>query len=322
MRIPARLEGIPRDRRGYPIIASVSREGDTVDFGSLSERRKLVLATFDLCAVCGMPFGRDTRWQVTMVSDGTDDDRVFSEGPVHEICALYAAQVCPFVSSPYARLGDQFRRGMKRPDEVYLIGYGRTSAVYGQNSMLQPGTGVLHFGMADKVGCRSLRTASDAAALYERALEEDVVNALDTEEHTLVEILHNPTPDGEDSAGVLAGAAWYVGGAFCPASATFRPCPPTSITGPTPTSLLPPSTATRPPTTSARARTPLPGPRCPGCSPVPNCRRFCAAGAREGAVASGRPGSRRPQRPWIAGPVGRPPRRHDGAIADANRQSA
>jgi len=105
VRAPACFGDLPRDRRGYPVIATVSRHNDVVDFGSLSERRKLALATFDLCAVCGKPFGQGNRWQVAMTREVFDHSpATFNEAPVHEICALYAAQVCPFVSSPYARL--------------------------------------------------------------------------------------------------------------------------------------------------------------------------------------------------------------------------
>lgn len=195
----------------------MSRHDDVVDFGSLSERRKLALATFDLCAVCGKPFGQETRWQVSMTREALDHPgATFAEAPVHEICALYSAQVCPFVSSPYARLGDELRRGAKRPDTVYLVGYNRTSSVFGHHSRIQPGTGVLHFEMAGRIGSHEFHTASEATEIYEVALRGDVRPSLDSNEQTLVEILNHPTPENEDAGGVMAGAAWYVGAAFCP----------------------------------------------------------------------------------------------------------
>ncbi|MDA3625659.1 hypothetical protein OU415_09445 [Saccharopolyspora sp. WRP15-2] len=92
-----------------------------MDFGAVSEKRKLVLATFDLCAVCALPFGEELRWQVSFDKDDLvrAKEALFGEAPVHEVCGLYASQVCPFVSSPHARLGDELRKGMKRPRKSY-----------------------------------------------------------------------------------------------------------------------------------------------------------------------------------------------------------
>lgn len=215
---PARARGLPLDRRGYPIIATVGRTGDAADFGSISEQRKLALATFDLCAVCGKPFGSETRWQVALDPVVLDRPRpVFGEAPVHEICALYAAQVCPFVSSPYARLGDEIRRGQRRPEIVYLLGYSRTVSVFGHRSGLQSDTGVLHFEMAKRVAEHAFRTATEAAQVYRRAIREEPELPLAPGEQALADLMNNPEPaHGEDAGGVLAGAAWYVGAAFCP----------------------------------------------------------------------------------------------------------
>src|SRR5215468_5217422 len=92
---PVRCSHLRVDPRGYPVIAVIPQESGEEDYGALSEQRKLVLATYDLCAVCAMPFRDELRWQVTF------DDRLqhigvtprFNEAPVHEVCALYAAQV-------------------------------------------------------------------------------------------------------------------------------------------------------------------------------------------------------------------------------------
>ena len=108
--------------RGYPLLASVPRDATSADFGMLSEKRKLALATFDLCGVCALPFGDELRWQVAFddALDQMGSRYVFNEPPVHEVCGLYAAQVCPFVSSPYARLGDEVRKGNRRGTVVHL----------------------------------------------------------------------------------------------------------------------------------------------------------------------------------------------------------
>jgi hypothetical protein len=43
------------------VIATVGRDNSGADFGSLDEHRKLVLATFDWCAVYGLPFRDEAR---------------------------------------------------------------------------------------------------------------------------------------------------------------------------------------------------------------------------------------------------------------------
>ena len=123
---PTRLAHLTKDGRGYPILATVSRSRSGVEFGAISERRKLALATFDWCGVCGLPFGTESRWQVAVTP--ADDDRPldqleFGEAPVHEICATYAAQVCPYLSSPGARMGDELRKGkVREPGRVAQVG--------------------------------------------------------------------------------------------------------------------------------------------------------------------------------------------------------
>ncbi len=184
----------------------------------MSEVRKLVLATYDLCAVCTLPFRDGLRWQVSF------DDELqhmgatprFNEAPVHEVCALYAAQVCPYVSSPHARLGDEMRKGRRRPETLVLAGFDRTARVQGHASELQVGTGILMFEMAGLQRTRRLTSESDARDAYAAALRDEVPIVLDDAERRLVEILCTPTPDDEDAGPVMAGGAWILGAAFCP----------------------------------------------------------------------------------------------------------
>ncbi|MBB4677427.1 hypothetical protein [Crossiella cryophila] len=210
---PQRCAHLTADPRGYPIIATVGQPLGKVDFGTLSEQRKLALATFDLCAVCAHPFGTELRWQVGF--DGLLPDR-FTEAPVHEICALYAAQVCPFVSSPHARLGDDWRKGLRRPELLTLTGFHRTKAVTGGRSGLQRDS-VLLFEMAGPTESHQIRTAEQAWQLYAEALTTDTALAPVPAEQALIDVLCSPTAEeNEDSGGVMAGAAWYCGAAFCP----------------------------------------------------------------------------------------------------------
>jgi hypothetical protein len=104
------MDHLAIDRRGYPVIATIGRSPKAVDFGAISERRKLALATFDWCAVCGRPFADELRWQLVF-EQGLVPAAVSSEAPVHVVCALYAVQVCPYLFSPRSRLGDEVRKG-------------------------------------------------------------------------------------------------------------------------------------------------------------------------------------------------------------------
>ncbi|GGK36784.1 hypothetical protein GCM10010124_31800 [Pilimelia terevasa] len=215
---PARCAHLRVDPRGYPIIAVIPQHPGREDYGSLSEQRKLVLATFDLCAVCATPLRDELRWQVTFDDElqHMGEQPRFSEAPVHEVCALYAAQVCPFVSSPYARLGDPMRKGQRRPDTLVIAGFDRTAEVVGHDSELQVGEGILMFEMAGLGRTHRLVGADDARAAYEAALGDDAPMVLDDAERRLIDILCAPTPEGEDAGGVMAGAAWLIGAAFCP----------------------------------------------------------------------------------------------------------
>ncbi len=221
---PKRLEHLRVDPRGYPIIATTGQEPGDVDFGALSEPRKLALATFDLCAVCALPFGEELRWQVSfdeVMAKATT--LVSNEAPVHGICALYAAQVCPFVSSPYARHGDEIRKGMKRPAVTFLTGFRRTARVFGRRSGLQTSESVLHFETTDVEQRLTLSTSAEAIETYQRSLEADTEVAIDDAEREVVARLTELTiKEGEDSGSVMAGAAWFVGGAFCPGISTVQ----------------------------------------------------------------------------------------------------
>ncbi|SDN05133.1 hypothetical protein [Allokutzneria albata] len=86
MPIPQRCAHLPVNPRGYPVIATVGRDEDTVDFGTVSEHRKLMLATFDLCGVCGLPFGEELRRQVGFRPEAVEITSGIeaAEAPVHE----------------------------------------------------------------------------------------------------------------------------------------------------------------------------------------------------------------------------------------------
>ncbi|MEV8379044.1 hypothetical protein AB0P21_40270 [Kribbella sp. NPDC056861] len=201
------------------MIAIVPQDEDGIDFGRIGENRKLAVATYDLCGVCAQPFHDELRWLVT----GQRDWQSFAgrsiesqEAPIHEVCALYAAQVCPFVSSPFARLGDDHRRGQRRPEALVLVGFERTVEVKAVASDIQPGARVLGFGMAGAARAHELESALDAHAVYAECLSVDSAITMDEHEQRIFDLLTAKTPEGEDSGGVVAGGALMIGAAFCP----------------------------------------------------------------------------------------------------------
>jgi hypothetical protein len=214
--IPARLAHLTRDPRGYPVIATVSRGTTSVDFGALSERRKLALATFDWCAVCGLPFGDEPRWQVVAAAIPADrplDEGGFGEAPVHEICAVYAAQACPHLSSPGARLGDMPRKGQVREPTIQLMGFTRTAGVEAFESVLQRGTFVLHFfyHQAEQTGSLAHRRPQELADHYQELLAAETIPATTPAERELISLFNEVS---NEDGGTVAGAALMAGAAF------------------------------------------------------------------------------------------------------------
>lgn len=216
--VPQRLGHLSRDPRGYPVIATVDRDSSGADFGSIDEQRKLVLATFDWCAVCGLPFRDEARWQFLLhVPAGGSADAISSgEAPVHEICGVYAAQVCPFLSSPGARLGDDGRRGQRRPANVLAAGYASTDAVEIRPSGLQDGMYVVHFSHTSAI---DQVTYSDRNELHDRYQELVVAETLvevSPGEKTLVDRFNavSASPGEDDPGATVTGAAVMAGAGY------------------------------------------------------------------------------------------------------------
>ncbi|MFJ4519214.1 SEC-C metal-binding domain-containing protein [Streptomyces sp. NPDC088816] len=209
--LPRRMKHLAVDRRGYPVIATVERSPQEVNFGSINERRKLALAAFDWCAVCGMPFGDELRWQVVF-QEGPLPTAIAGEAPVHEVCALYAAQVCPYLFSPQSRLGDEFRKGSVRDAVVRFVGFESTSAVIAHESGLQPGIYTLHFehqGQADEFSYHSPEELRDRFA---DALTSEPDLRVSDAEGVLIRLFNRL--DDEDEGDVVTGAALIAGAAF------------------------------------------------------------------------------------------------------------
>ncbi|MET9107117.1 SEC-C metal-binding domain-containing protein [Streptomyces zhihengii] len=209
--LPRRMKHLPVDRRGYPVIATVDRGPQAVDFGAISERRKLALATFDWCAVCGGPFADEARWQMVM-QEGPVPEAVAGEAPVHEVCALYAAQVCPFLFSPQSRLGDEFRKGMVRDAVVRFVGFESTSSVIAHESGLQQGVHTLHFAHQKQVDEFSYHSPDEIQDRFADALANERDLPVSDAEQVLIALFNRLDDEGDGA--VVTGAALAAGAAF------------------------------------------------------------------------------------------------------------
>jgi hypothetical protein len=72
VRRPARAAQLETSSYGYPIMAALDRLDGRAQFGAVSTSRLVTLATFDLCGLCGLPFGEEPRWQVSTHIDAVE----------------------------------------------------------------------------------------------------------------------------------------------------------------------------------------------------------------------------------------------------------
>jgi hypothetical protein len=210
---PRHLAHLADDPRGYPIVATVGRDVDGPDFGSINELRKLALATFDWCSVCGLPFNGADRWQMAPGDDwkgrARDVGLVFNEAPAHEICLVYAAHVCPHLSSPGHRMGDEYRAGQRRESRINLLGFRRTSQVRTAESALQPDIYILGFEQADPTDEISYFHPEELSERYSSLLAAEKVPTLSAAESGLVEFFNDQADEHPvTGAAVMAGAAF------------------------------------------------------------------------------------------------------------------
>jgi hypothetical protein len=213
---PRHLDLLLDDERGYPIISTIGRNKDHTSFGSINEPRKLALATFDWCAVCGLPFAGTPRWQMapsgtpTWAGDRQGKGVFFNEAPVHEICIVYAAHVCPHLSSPGHRMGDEYRAGQRRTDTIRMAGFARTADVRAFRSGLQQETYVLHFIQADFVDEFTYSRPDELADRYAALLSNEELPELTAAESGLISLFNERSGVGDTvtEAALMTGASF------------------------------------------------------------------------------------------------------------------
>jgi hypothetical protein len=111
--IPARIDRLPRDHRGFPVpwFVQFFKDGKASDFGvgepdfRVADQRKLAKAIkHSLCWICGDPLGRH---RVFVIGPMCAINRTISEPPSHRECAEFSAKACPFLSRPRMRRNEK-----------------------------------------------------------------------------------------------------------------------------------------------------------------------------------------------------------------------
>lgn len=128
---PVGIAALPTDHRGVVISAHVPRAGGVPRIADVDQDRLFILAVERRCTLCGWAFEADERfWYIAwpeplrlMKESGWTGWDISPEGGAHEECLVYAAIVCPFLTTPaYIRRTDQraagtliHERGSTRP---------------------------------------------------------------------------------------------------------------------------------------------------------------------------------------------------------------
>jgi hypothetical protein len=115
--MPPAVAALPRDDRGYPVLAITPWQDGRPKFGLTSTERVLICAVERRCAVCGTRLDPGAAWRVVSAAEAVamraaaGAGRAFVntaptvEPPGHRACMTYSAIVCPYLARPNARRG-------------------------------------------------------------------------------------------------------------------------------------------------------------------------------------------------------------------------
>lgn len=95
--LPARMTRLPRNKAGYVVPWFVAWIDGEPDFRVVRAGGIRDALWFELCWLCGQHIGR---YATFVIGPMCAVNRVSSEPPSHRECASYAAQVCPFLTTP------------------------------------------------------------------------------------------------------------------------------------------------------------------------------------------------------------------------------
>jgi hypothetical protein len=163
--------------------------------------------------VCSLPFAPgELRW----IAGGFADEKppvpgviMSGEAPVHEVCALYAAQVCPFLMSLRGRHTDEYRRGERRRPVSALLGFRATVGAAVLPGEIQKHDMLLEFGLADFTEVIRYQQSHELTARYAALRYAETVPATSDAEAGLVTLFNAMDDDHPvTGAALMAGAAY------------------------------------------------------------------------------------------------------------------
>jgi hypothetical protein len=102
--MPAAIEKLPRDERGYPVPWFVAFIDGKPDFRCIGPGKRQAAIEQKLCWVCGEPL--DPRQHVFVIGPMCAINQITSEPPNHESCAIFSVRNCPFLTKPKAQYRD------------------------------------------------------------------------------------------------------------------------------------------------------------------------------------------------------------------------
>ncbi len=117
--MPPAVAERPRDERGYPVLAITPWADGKPRFAATGTARSYLCAVERRCSVCGTPMRPGPVWRVVSGPEADAIDAALDAGqefvnrqptveaPGHRSCMLYAAVVCPYLSQPGARRGQE-----------------------------------------------------------------------------------------------------------------------------------------------------------------------------------------------------------------------
>jgi hypothetical protein len=113
--IPSRMKHLKHDSRGYPIPDGLYiDQNGRAHFTINDETKRLRHLIGRLCPICGLRL-KPPMWFVGGPGSAFDPNGAYIDLPMHDECAHYALQVCPYLAAPnYARRID----GATLPDGV------------------------------------------------------------------------------------------------------------------------------------------------------------------------------------------------------------
>lgn len=115
---PPRIARLPRNTAGYPVPWFVAWIDGTPDFRVVGPGKLDDAVRFSQCWLCGDTLGS---FAAFVIGPMCAVNRVSPEPPSHRDCATYAAQACPFLTTPGMRRRDSsLPDGATDPDGIMI----------------------------------------------------------------------------------------------------------------------------------------------------------------------------------------------------------